>query len=160
MFNIHIPRYERIWLIAGGVTLAIFLALFALLAVGMSLEPPGHGHLGMIDPQQVDVTPPFDNPGIREIGPNEYEVDMISRVFSFQPADIEIPAGAKVYFRVTSPDVVHGILIAGTNVNLMAVPGHITEFAYTFKKPGQYLILCHEYCGVGHHLMVGSVNVL
>ena len=157
MFNIHIPRYERIWLIIGGLTLAVFLVLFAVLALSMGLNPPGH-HM-TIDPQAVLSTAPFDNPGIQQIGFGEYNVSIVARVFMFQPDTIQVPAGSKVHFQVTSPDVVHGLLIAGTNVNMMIVPGHITQFTYTFKKPGDYLIVCNEYCGAGHQFMMGRIRV-
>ena len=159
MFHIHIPRYERIWLIAGISTIAVFLILFAVMAVGMGLNPPGHMTMDAIDPQAVPSTPPFDQPGILQVGPNEYNVSMIARVFAFQPGEINVPAGATVHFQVTSPDVVHGLIIPGTNVNMMVIPGQVTEFSYTFRKSGEYLIVCHEYCGVGHHLMAGRVNV-
>lgn len=157
MFNIDIPRYERLWLIAGGVTLVIFLVLFGFMGVSMGLNPPGH--METIDPQAVFTTPPFDNPGIRSIGPNEFEVIMVAQLFAFQPAAVTLPVGAKVHFKVTSPDVVHGMLIPGTNVNMMVIPGHITQFTYSFKEPGEYLVICHEYCGVAHHLMNGRIVV-
>jgi len=157
MFNIHVPRYERIWLMIGIVTLAVFLVLFGVMAVSMGLNPPGHHQT--IDPNAVSATAPFDNPGIQEIGLGEYNVSIVARLFMFQPDTIQVPAGSKVHFQVTSPDVVHGLLIAGTNVNMMIVPGHITQFTYTFKKPGDYLIVCNEYCGAGHQFMMGRIRV-
>lgn len=157
MLNINLPRYERIWLTAGGATLVLFLILFAVLAVGMSLNPPGH--MTTIDPEQVYHTPPFDKPGVAQVGPNEYVATYVVQIFSYDPPVIDVPAGATVHFQATSPDVVHGLYVPGTNINMMVLPGHITEFTYSFKNPGEYLILCHEYCGVGHHLMVGRINV-
>lgn len=157
MFNIHIPRYERIWLIVGSATLVIFLGLFGFMAVGMNLNPPGH--MMTIDPQAVTVTPPFNNLGVRKLGLDDYEVTMIAQMFMFQPDTINVPTGAEIRFQVTSPDVVHGLEIPGTNVNMMVIPGHITEFVYTFKEPGEYLIVCNEYCGMGHQIMMGKVNV-
>jgi cytochrome c oxidase subunit 2 len=157
MFNIHIPRYERIWLSIGGITLVIFLVLFGIMAFSMSLNPPGH--MKIIDPQSVDQTPPFDIPGVRAVGENEYRIVMVASLFMFQPSPINIPAGAKVHFLVTSRDVVHGLEIPGTNVNMMVIPGHVTEYTYTFKQPGQYLILCNEYCGTGHQIMMGQINI-
>lgn len=154
---LNIPRYERIWLTLGGSSIVVFLLLTGFMAVSMNLNPPNH--LETIDPQAVSTTAPFDVPGLREIGPNEYEIVMVARLFSFQPEDITIPVGAKVRFKVTSPDVVHGLQIPHTNVNMMVVPGHITEYTYTFKNPGDYLILCNEYCGTGHHLMLSRIVV-
>ena len=33
------------------------------------------------------------------------------------------------------------------------------EMTYTFEQPGEHLIICHEYCGVGHHTMYGTIIV-
>lgn len=157
MFNIHIPRYERIWLAVGIVTLAIFLVLFGVMGVSLGLNPPGHTHT--IDPKAVMDTPPFNHPGIKETAPGEYDISIVSQLFAFQPGTMVVPQGAKVRFQVTSSDVVHGLLIPGTNVNMMVVPGHVTEYTYTFDKPGDYLIVCSEYCGSGHQLMMGQIIV-
>lgn len=154
---INIPRYEKIWLVLGLISLVIFLSLTGFMAVALDHKPPSS--TSTIDPQAVSTTAPFDNPGIRQIGPNEYEAVIVARIFAFQPSEMRIPAGAKVHFKVTTPDVVHGLEIPYTNVNMMVVPGHIAEYTYTFKDTGDYLILCNEYCGTGHHLMVSRIIV-
>ena len=112
-----------------------------------------------IDPQRVDEIAPFDNPGVKKVGDNEYEVVMTLQIFSFTPHDIEIPAGAKVTFILTSKDVVHGFEVAETNINAMVAPGHIQRITQTFDKPGDYLVLCNEYCGAGHQMMATTIKV-
>ena len=49
--------------------------------------------------------------------------------------------------------------VEGTRVNMMLIPGQITRNRYRFERPGEYTIICHEYCGVGHHTMYGKVVV-
>ena len=56
-------------------------------------------------------------------------------------------------FRITSPDVLHGFQIVGTNVNLTVAPGYVSEATTTFREPGEYLVVCNEHCGLGHHNM-------
>ncbi|RAP76546.1 cytochrome c oxidase subunit II [Paenibacillus montanisoli] len=153
----HLPRLERIWLLLGTGSLVVFLIILGVMACGLGLNPPGHMHT--IVPEQVKTTAPFDKPALTQIGPNEYKASMIAEAFAFTPGEIAIPRGAKVHFEITSPDVVHGLLIPNTNVNIMVVPGHVTEFEYTFKKSGDYAMLCHEYCGIGHHMMMGKLVV-
>ena len=41
----------------------------------------------------------------------------------------------------------------------MAVPGYVTQFTVTFDKPGEYPIVCNEYCGLAHHNMAGKLVV-
>jgi cytochrome c oxidase subunit II len=42
---------------------------------------------------------------------------------------------------------------------VMLIPGHISRVVHTFRERGEYLTICHEFCGLGHHLMAGKVIV-
>lgn len=152
------PKFEKIWLSIGVGSLILFLIISGVLGVAMGLNPPD-GLKTTIEPEQVEAAPPFDEIGVRQISENEYEVNVLSFVFGFDPAEIVIPRGALVHFNITSKDVVHGFHIPGTPVNLMLTPGHITEYSHTFSEPGEYLIVCHEYCGIGHEHMYGKLIV-
>jgi cytochrome c oxidase subunit 2 len=112
-----------------------------------------------IDPSKVDETEPFNEPGLKKIGDNEYELVMVAQAFTFLPNEVKIPKGAKVHFKVTSKDVVHGFAVTKTNINMMITPGHINSMTHTFNKNGSYLILCNEYCGVGHQVMSARIEV-
>lgn len=59
-------------------------------------------------------------------------------------------------FTLASPDVIHGLVLTGTNSNVM-VPGQISQVTARFDRPGEYLWVCHEYRGFGHHQMYGKV---
>jgi cytochrome c oxidase subunit II len=153
----HLYKYEKIWLMFGGATLVIFLLVVGIGAFAFGQTPPSdHTKL---DPQKVEETHPFDNPGLKKIGENEYELVMIAQAFTFAPGDVEIPKGATVHFIVTSKDVVHGFAIPGTNVNMMITPGHVNKITHTFDEEGNYLILCNEYCGAGHQAMGTRIEV-
>jgi cytochrome c oxidase subunit 2 len=41
----------------------------------------------------------------------------------------------------------------------MVLPGQVTKTSARFDEPGEYRFLCHEYCGLAHHLMFGKVIV-
>jgi cytochrome c oxidase subunit 2 len=133
--------------------------LVALLvtAYGMGIHVPGQ--VSTVDPRTVAQTPPFDQPGVYQVGPNRFEVVLLAQIWFFQPREIRVPVGAHVTFIATSQDVVHGLRIRGTNVNLMLIPGQIARAEARFTEPGEYLFLCHEYCGVAHHTMAGRVIV-
>ncbi|WP_054949615.1 cytochrome c oxidase subunit II [Numidum massiliense] len=153
----HLHRYERIWLTIGSVTLAVFLAILAFQSFALGMGPPSNTEV--IDAKAVETTPPFDQPGIHKIGDKQYEAVIVGLAFGYNPNEIKIPAGSTVHFTMTSKDVVHGFQIAGTNVNAMLTPGYISKISHTFKKPGEYLILCNEYCGTGHQVMMAKVIV-
>lgn len=153
----HVHRYERIWMTFGIAMLFVFLGTILFAAFVDNVNPPTG--LQSVDPTKVSQTPPFDKPGLRKLPDGSYEAYYVARVFSFAPAVMTVPAGAKVTFYVTAPDVVHGFSIAGTDVNMMAVPGWVNTATHTFHKPGSYLLLCNEYCGLGHQDMSARVEV-
>ena len=70
-----------------------------------------------------------------------------------------VPAGSAVTFIATSKDVVHGLLIPRARVNVMLLPGQISHAQARFDTPGEYPLICHEYCGVAHHTMAGKIYV-
>jgi cytochrome c oxidase subunit 2 len=86
-------------------------------------------------------------------------VTVVAEMFFFDPDPIEVPAGRPVTFRLTSPDVIHGFEVVGTNANAMVIPGYVSEFTTTFAKPGEYMVVCHEYCGMLHHNMGATLVV-
>ena len=153
----NVETYERAFLWLGALLLVACLGALLYASVVMGLHMPGRA--GIIDPQAVRTTPPFDNPGVRQIGPNAYEAVLIGQVWSFVPNEIKVPAGAAITFTATSPDVLHGFNIEGTRINMMLIPGQISQQTYRFEEPGEHLVVCHEYCGVGHHTMYGRIIV-
>jgi cytochrome c oxidase subunit 2 len=153
----RIERYERAFLVVGAVTLVAFLGALAYTSIAMGIHLPGRS--GEVDPAMVRSIPPFDEPGVRELGPGRYEVVILAQAWAFIPNEIRIPAGSEVTFIATSADVLHGLHVDETRVNMMLIPGQVSRNTYTFDEPGEHLLVCHEYCGAGHHVMSGRVVV-
>lgn len=153
----HINVYEKAIL---GLT-AVFLVV-AIGAIGASMLI-GHaslpGPVATVDPRVIKDTAPFNQPGVFDLGRGQYRAVMTAQAWSFNPPVVTVPAGATVNFQIASIDVTHGFLVEGTNVNLTLIPGYVAEASATFRTPGTYLILCHEYCGIGHQAMYGRVVV-
>jgi cytochrome c oxidase subunit II len=148
---------EKIWLTLSFGMIMIFMLITGYQTFALDLGPATNKET--IDSQKVDQTAPFDKPGIKQIGENEYEVVMTLQIFSFNPGNIEVPAGSTVHFIMTSKDVVHGFEVAGTNLNAMVMPGQITRVTQKFDEAGNYLVLCNEYCGAGHQVMSTTITV-
>ena len=87
-------------------------------------------------------------------------VRAIATQFMFVPHCIAVPRGRRVTLRFAAPDVVHGLLITGTNVNTMVVPGFVAQVYTEFTQAGDLLMPCHEYCGLGHSDMWATVQVM
>jgi cytochrome c oxidase subunit 2 len=41
----------------------------------------------------------------------------------------------------------------------MLLPGQIARVTARFPQAGEYPFVCHEYCGIAHHIMAGKVIV-
>jgi cytochrome c oxidase subunit 2 len=80
-------------------------------------------------------------------------------MFTWLPAELTLPADTPVTFHLTSSDVIHGYQIVRTNGQAMVVPGYISQFTTQFP-PGEYLVACNEYCGIGHHTMASRLHVV
>lgn len=152
-----VHTYEKAFLTVGVVVLVACIAALVYVSVGMGIHLPGR--VAEVDPNQVRTTPPFDQPGLREIGPGRYEVVVLGQIWAFLPAEIRVPAGSEVTFTATSADVIHGMHIERTRLNMMLIPGQVSRNTIRFREKGEHLIICHEYCGIGHHTMAGKVIV-
>jgi Heme/copper-type cytochrome/quinol oxidases, subunit 2 len=152
-----IDRYELTWIYICVVALLVLFGvlLYSAYALGIHVETD----VGQIHPAQVATTPPFDQPGLRMIGPDHYEAVIVARAWVFDPPEIRVPVGSTVTFKLTSIDVIHGFKIPRTGINRMIVPGQISEVTHRFDEPGTYTFFCHEYCGSGHHIMNGGIVV-
>ena len=149
--------YELAWILPSIAIPVGMLVALLVTTFGVHIHLPGVA--GRVDPTRLDSTPPFDNPGVVPVGPGRYEVHMVGRAWAFNPNQIRVPAGSELTFVATSRDVVHGFFIPHTHTNVMLLPGQIARVTARFEEPGSYPFFCHEYCGLGHHVMMGQIVV-
>jgi cytochrome c oxidase subunit 2 len=153
----NVDFYERIWMWVAGALITGFVAAILLTTGLQAVDPPSH--IETVDPTKLADHPEFGKPGVTVRADGSVVVVVVAQLFSFAPDPIEVPAGKPVTFRLTSADVIHGFQIVGTNANAMVVPGYVSQFTVTFETPGDYVIACNEYCGMGHHMMTGKLVV-
>jgi cytochrome c oxidase subunit 2 len=151
-----VDLYEKIWLWAAGGIIVVFLGATVFATLSQGRVPPSH--VETIDPGSVWTDPRFAERGVRINADGSVDVTIVALMFAFQPNEIRVPAGREVTFRLTSVDVIHGFQIVGTNGNTMVVPGYVSQFTTSFE-PGEYLIVCNEYCGTQHHIMSAKLIV-
>lgn len=153
----NVDLYERIWMWAAHTLIGVFLGVIFLTAGLQGIHPPSH--LETVDPGTLATHPEFAEGAVTMQPDGSVVVAVVATMFAFSPNPIEVPANRPVTFRLTSGDVVHGFEVVGTNANAMAIPGYVSQFTVTFPVPGEYYIACHEYCGVLHHYMAGTLIV-
>jgi cytochrome c oxidase subunit 2 len=152
-----VDRYERYWMWTATGMLVLFTSAVVITAVAGSAHPPSHTET--VDPETLTVEGEFASPGVVTGADGRVTVVLRAEFYVFRPEVIRVPAGVPVTFRITSPDVLHGFQIVGTNVNLTVAPGYVSQVTTTFREPGEYLVVCNEYCGLAHHLMQGKLIV-
>lgn len=156
----RVHQVEKAFLILGAAILVAFLGALFLASLAMGINLPGKVDEGIVDPTEVRTTPPFDDPGVFPNDDGGYDVVLRGEMWRFVPSEIVVPAGEEITFIATSPDVIHGLHVEDTRINMMLIPGQIGRNEYTFREPGDYQMICHEYCGPAHHTMYGNVRVL
>ena len=74
-----------------------------------------------------------------------------------------VAPGQLVEFEVTSRDVNHGFAIYSSKNHMVAqaqtMPGYVNKLQVRFAEPGDYEVLCLEYCGLAHHDMRAVIKV-
>ncbi len=75
-----------------------------------------------------------------------------------------VRAGELVEFQITASDVNHGFAIYRDKNHLVAqaqaMPGYVNKLQVRFIEPGEYEVLCLEYCGLAHHGMRAVIKVI
>ncbi|MCC5915108.1 MAG: cytochrome c oxidase subunit II [Balneolaceae bacterium] len=138
-------KSEKLAFSLSGILLAVFLGAIVYASVAKDIDVP----------TCITDMEPFAKDTLFQTGPDTYELQMVARMWAFQPSTVRLPVGSTVDLYVTSEDIIHGFKIDRKNVNLMAIPGAINYMRVTFNEPGEYLYACHEFCGAAHHTMAG-----
>jgi cytochrome c oxidase subunit II len=74
--------------------------------------------------------------------------------------EIQIPAGAPVRFRISSPDVIHSFWVPRLHGKIDMIPGRTNTIWIEADRAGLFRGQCAEYCGPGHALMAFWVEAL
>ena len=73
---------------------------------------------------------------------------------------LKLQQGAEYTLHLSALDVNHGFNLNPLNVNFQVVPGYDYGLRVTPTEAGDFRIICNEFCGIGHHTMVGRVIVV
>ncbi len=153
-------RVERRWAVLS-IAIIVVLALLAAFA-GIHQATMPQARVETANPTTLHLAGEFveSNLGSAVEPGGSVTVRAIGQQYSFTPQCMVVPTGTPITFRATSPDVIHGFLIQGTNINTMLVPGYISALPARFDRPGEHLMPCQEFCGVGHEGMWAKVKVI
>lgn len=71
--------------------------------------------------------------------------------------ELYVPVGEPVRLVMTSSDVIHSFFVPAFRVKHDAVPNRYTSVWFEVPEPGEYQVLCAEYCGTLHSEMYAKV---
>jgi cytochrome c oxidase subunit 2 len=157
---IHIDHLERKWIAVSILIIALLVGIICIDALFHGVNPPSK--VETIDSASLHLSKEFaeENLGVQTDDKGNVVVRMVAGRYSFFPKHIDIPAETAITFRWVSMDVLHGVHIPMTNMSTMIVPGYVAEVTTTFPKPGEYPLLCNEFCGLGHNHMWSNISVI
>ena len=97
---------------------------------------------------------------------NAYEVRVVGKQWLWEfeypngttsIGDLYVPVGEPVQLVMTSTDVIHSFFVPSFRVKMDVVPNRYTTAWFEVKEPGEYQVLCTEYCGTSHSEMYAKV---
>jgi cytochrome c oxidase subunit 2 len=72
---------------------------------------------------------------------------------------LELEKGKEVKIHLSSMDYMHGFSLQPVNINIQVLPGYDHVVKMTPTTSGTFAIVCNEFCGIGHHTMLGRIYV-
>ncbi|MGE5097302.1 MAG: cytochrome C oxidase subunit II [Betaproteobacteria bacterium] len=103
--------------------------------------------------EETDLKIPVVHP------PAGSDVYLIARLWQWWPM-LELEAGKTYRLHLMSMDWLHGFSLQPENINIQVHPGYEHVVTLTPTAPGQFSIVCNEYCGINHHTMVSRLYVV
>ena len=87
------------------------------------------------------------------------EVYMIARLWEWWPV-LELEKGQSYRLHLSSMDWQHGFSLQPTNINVQVHPKIDMVLTITPSETGEFAVVCNEFCGIGHHQMLGRIHVV
>jgi len=98
--------------------------------------------------QQIPVVAP----------PAGSDIYMLGRLWQWWPI-LELEKDQTYRLHLSSMDWNHGFSLQPVNINMQVLPGYEMVLSITPDTAGEFGVVCNEYCGIGHHSMLGRIYV-
>lgn len=159
-------RQEKLWVTVSFVWCMILFAMMPLWHIKGGQNPSGvrsrvapADYVARVD-QFVKDYKVGEESGIPIVAPPPgSEVYLLARMWQWYPA-LKLEAGRTYTLHLSAADLNHGFSLQPYNLNFQVVPGYDYALKVTPGEAGDFRVLCNEYCGIGHHLMIGKILVV
>lgn len=162
---VKVGSSEKRWVTVAFIWCMILFAMMPLWHFKGGQNPSGTR--GKVDPAKyLDRVEKFvaDYKVGEELGypvvapPPGAEVYLLARMWQWYPV-LKLKKGVEYTLHLSSTDLNHGFSLYPVNLNFQVIPGYDYALKVTPNKAGDFRIICNEFCGIGHHLMIGKVLV-
>lgn len=160
-----LSKDERLWVTVALIWMLVSFIFMPIYHLVGSQNPPDETYAvsaeqydklvqGMVDKYKVG-----EENGFPVVHPKPGEpVYLRASMWQWYPI-VELEKGKEYKVHLSSMDIQHGFSLQPINLNVMALPGYDYVLTITPTTSGTFHIVCNEYCGVGHHMMVGKLYV-
>ena len=73
---------------------------------------------------------------------------------------LRVPAGRPVALVLQARDVIHNFFVRELRLKQDVVPGMAIPLTFQADRTGTYEVACSELCGLGHHQMRSTMQVM
>ncbi|MDH3639139.1 MAG: cytochrome C oxidase subunit II [Gammaproteobacteria bacterium] len=87
------------------------------------------------------------------------DVFLVARLWQWWPI-LEFEKGKSYRVHMSSLDWQHGFSLQPVNINVQVHPNYDMVVTMTPTEAGEFSVVCNEFCGIGHHNMVGKIYVV
>lgn len=87
------------------------------------------------------------------------DVYLIARLWQWWPI-LEFEKDQTYRLHLSSMDWQHGFSLQPPNINISVHPGYDMVVTLTPDESGEFGVVCNEFCGIGHHMMLGKIYVV
>ena len=157
--------HERVWI---GLALAWCLIMFAMMpywhfrgkqnSTGESYSVTPADFLARTE-QFAAANKVDERDGIPIVEPPAGgDAYLLGRMWNWYPI-LKLRKGETYRVHISSFDLQHGFSLQPVNMNFQVLPGYDHVLTLTPTQTGEFTIVCNEFCGIGHHAMIGKIIV-
>ncbi len=158
-------RQEKIWIIIAFIWCMVLFAMMPLWHIRGGQNPSGE-RAKVTAKAFAERTQRFiadyqigEDGGFPLVAPPPgSDIYMQATMWQWTPV-LQLEEGVTYTLHLSALDVNHGFSLYPANVNFQIIPGYDYGLKITPNTPGEYKVICNEFCGIGHHRMLGKIIV-
>lgn len=160
-----LSKDERLWVAVALIWMLVSFIFMPIYHIVGSQNPPSETYAVSAEQydklvqNMVDKYKVGEENGFPVVHPAPGEpVYLKASMWQWYPI-VELEKGKEYKLHLSSMDINHGFSLQPINMNFQVLPGYDYVLTLTPTTSGPFHIVCNEYCGVGHHMMVGKLYV-